>query len=363
MEAQIEPVPATLLLSPHFVTFTIGERQSMQDFRAAYERYKNIIDRRLRILAVEGDQKPQSLTAPVRYALSGGGKRIRPVLLLLAYQAVQRNLRKFSARAVDRVLDAAVAIETLHNFTLVHDDIMDNAPTRRGRATVHSKWDEDTAILVGDELVALAYRALLKIKSTRLREIMEVFTNGVLDVCEGQGFDKDFQFRRDVSLEEYLRMIEKKTARMVAVALEIGALAGGGSEAEVRALREYGRQVGRAFQVQDDLLDVTGNQKFGKKIGGDIIEGKKTYLLLKAYQVVQKADKSFLEQMMNGRGMRPAEVTKVKSIYEKYGVIDKARREVHECVRRAGQALKALKPSEPKEMLIWLAEMLRDRRV
>jgi geranylgeranyl diphosphate synthase type II len=334
----------------------------MQGFRRAYEQYKKIIDRRLRILAAEGDQMPRSLADPVRYALSGGGKRIRPVLLILAYQAVQHKPGKFSMGRVKDVLDAAVAIEALHNFTLVHDDIMDNAPMRRGRATVHSKWDEDTAILVGDELVALAYRSLLKIRSTRMQEILEVFTNGVLDVCEGQGFDKDFQFRTDVSLGEYLRMIEKKTARMVSTALEIGALAGGGSESEVGSLRRYGQHIGRAFQIQDDLLDTIGSEKFGKKIGGDIIEGKKTYLLLKAAQLARNTDKHLLGRMMSGGRMRPAEVGKVKSIYEKYGVIDHARRAVYENVRRAKQALQPLKPGEPKEMLLWLAEMLRDRR-
>lgn len=331
----------------------------MRDFQSEYLHYKALIDRRLRSLAEEGDRKPQSLLVPLRYVLSGGGKRIRPILLLLAYNAVSR---KRAAGKFNGALDAALAIEALHNFTLVHDDIMDNAPSRRGRATVHSKWDDSTAILVGDELVALAYRSLLKTKSPRLQEILQVFTDGLVEVCEGQGFDKEFESRSDVTLKEYLKMIEKKTGRMVAVTLEIGALIGNGTRAEINALRRYGYHLGRAFQIQDDLLDITGDKRFGKKIGGDIVEGKKTFLLLEALRAAKREDRQVLERVMDGRGVRSGEVNSVKRIYEKYGAVESARKEVRSHVTNAKRALRHLRTSRAKEMLNWLAGMLQERR-
>ena len=332
----------------------------MSDFQSQYLQYKALINRRLQTLIDEGDRKPRSLSVPLRYVLSGGGKRIRPILLLLAYEAVSG--RRATGRKLNGVLNAALAIEALHNFTLVHDDIMDNAPSRRGRATVHSKWDKNTAILVGDELVALAYHSLLKTKSPQLQQILQIFTDGLLDVCEGQGFDKEFESRKDVTLEEYSKMIEKKTGRMVAVTLEIGALLGEGSRTEVNALRRYGHHIGRAFQIQDDLLDIIGDKRFGKKIGGDLVEGKKTFLLLQALKAAQRQDRRILHHAMDGHGVRSEEVNVVKKIYEKYGAVGSAQKEVRRHVAKAQSTLRSLKPSRSKEMLNWLAEMLQDRR-
>jgi geranylgeranyl diphosphate synthase type II len=296
---------------------------------------------------------------PLKYVLSAGGKRLRPVLLLLAYEAVLG--RRTGLRVPNRVLNAALAVEALHNFTLVHDDIMDDAPSRRGRATVHSKWDENTAILVGDELVALAYRTLLKTKSPQIGRVLEIFTDGLLEVCEGQGLDKEFEQRRDVTLAEYLKMIEMKTGRMVSVTLEIGALLGGGNRFDVGALRKFGHHIGRAFQIQDDLLDVIGDKRFGKKIGGDIVEGKKTFLLLQALRMAKQKDRSVLERVMSGRGVASKEVRTVKRIYEKYGAMERAKKEVRRHVVEAQHALESLQPSRAKDMLHWLAGMLQDR--
>jgi len=296
---------------------------------------------------------------PLKYVLSAGGKRLRPVLLLLAYEAVLG--RRTGLRVPNRALNAALAVEALHNFTLVHDDIMDDAPSRRGRATVHSKWDENTAILVGDELVALAYRTLLKTKSPQIGQVLEIFTDGLLEVCEGQGLDKEFEQRRDVTLAEYLKMIEMKTGRMVSVTLEIGALLGGGNRFEVDALRKFGYHVGRAFQIQDDLLDVIGDKRFGKKIGGDIVEGKKTFLLLQALRMAKQKDRSILERVMSGRGVASKEVGTVKRIYEKYGAVECAKKEVRGHVVEAQSALESLQPSSARDMLHWLAGMLQDR--
>ncbi|MGA9363515.1 MAG: polyprenyl synthetase family protein [Bacteroidota bacterium] len=331
----------------------------MRDFQSRYLQYKRLIDRRFQSLADEDDRRPRSLVVPLKYVLSSGGKRLRPVLLLLAHEAVSG--RRARIGRFDGVLNAALAVEALHNFTLVHDDIMDDAPSRRGRATVHSKWDENTAILVGDELVALAYRSLLKTKSPRIGQVLEIFTDGLLEVCEGQGLDKEFEQRRDVTLAEYLKMIEMKTGRMVSVTLEIGGLLGGGDRIELTALRKFGHHVGRAFQIQDDLLDVIGDQRFGKKIGGDIVEGKKTFLLLQALKKAKQKDRSILERVMSGRGVASKEVGTVKRIYEKYGAVECAKKRVRRHVVEAQHALESLQPSRAKDMLHWLAGMLQDR--
>jgi geranylgeranyl diphosphate synthase type II len=331
----------------------------MRDFQSRYLQYKRLIDRRFQSLVDEDNRRPRSLTDPLKYVLSGGGKRLRPVLLLLAYEAVSG--KRSGSRMPNRVLNAALSVEALHNFTLVHDDIMDGAPSRRGRATVHSKWDENTAILVGDELVALAYRTLLKTKSPQIGQVLEIFTDGLLEVCEGQGLDKEFEQRRDVTLAEYLKMIEMKTGRMVSVTLEIGALLGGGKRIEVDALRRFGYHIGRAFQIQDDLLDVIGDERFGKKIGGDIVEGKKTFLLLQALRMAKQKERSILERVMLGRGVASKEVEAVKKIYEKCGAVECAKKEVRKHVVEARRALENLQPSGAKDMLHWLAGMLQDR--
>lgn len=324
----------------------------MKSFTQKYQRYKGIVDRQLQ-LCIQKDE-PRSLYEPVKYVLSGGGKRIRPLLVLLSCEAVGGNL----ARAVH----AAVAIEILHNFTLVHDDIMDNASSRRGRATVHTKWDDNIAILVGDELVALAYRELLKTRSPSIARVADIFTEGVVEVCEGQTFDKEFESRKDVTLEEYLVMIGKKTGTMVSVASQIGAVVGGGSETEIRALRSYGTNIGRAFQIQDDLLDIIADEKeFGKTIGGDIVEGKKTYLLIQAYARARGADKKILRSIIAHAGTSRRNIPVVRSIYERYGVINMAKKTVAQNIQRASRQLAHLKRSDARDMLEWFSEMLLNR--
>lgn len=299
-------------------------------------------------------KRPFSVYKPVRYILSAGGKRVRAVLVLIACEAV-------GGRTV-KALDAAVAIEILHNFTLVHDDVMDNAELRRGLPTIHEKWDEDIAILAGDELAALAYRSLLKTKTPCLQRVAEIFTDTFIEVCEGQGFDKEFETQRDVSLKDYIVMIQKKTASMIAAAAEIGAMVGGGTKHEVNALRRFGHYLGIAFQIQDDLLDIIGSEKeFGKTIGGDIMEGKKTYLLLKAFELATRKDKVLLQSVMQKKRVTKATVERVREVYEREGVIDAAREEITRCTRRAQQYLKQLKPSKAREMLFWLSHQLLNR--
>jgi geranylgeranyl diphosphate synthase type II len=317
-----------------------------------YLHYKQLIDRRLKQFVRQ--QKPRSLYGPLTYILEGGGKRIRPLVLLLSCEA--------AGGTVQHALHAGVAIEILHNFTLVHDDIMDNAASRRGRPTVHTKWDANVAILVGDELLALAYRALLKTKSHNIQEIAKVFTEGVVEVCEGQAYDKEFETRRAVRVDEYLLMIEKKTAKMVAVAAEIGGLIGNGTGASIRALRRYGRHVGRAFQIQDDLLDIVADEaEFGKSVGGDLVEGKKTFLLLEALRRAKGKEKKMLRSLVRNEGISRRLVPEYRRIYYHTGAIDAARRRIERDIAQARKELHRLPPSDAKAMLVWLTDMLLHR--
>jgi geranylgeranyl diphosphate synthase type II len=261
-----------------------------------------------------------------------------------------------------KALHAGVAIEILHNFTLVHDDIMDRASSRRGRQTVHTKWDANVAILVGDELLALAYRSLLKTSSPNIQEIAGIFTEGVVEVCEGQAYDKEFETRSSVGVKDYLLMIDKKTAKMVAVSAEIGGLVGNGSRSSILALRKYGEHVGRAFQIQDDLLDVIGNeQELGKAVGGDLVEGKKTFLLLEALRIARGNDGKLLAEMVKNNGCSRRLIPTYRRIYFETGAIDAARRRIEKDISRAKRELHRLPASRAQAMLAWFADMLLNR--
>ena len=300
--------------------------------------------------------EPESVYAPIRYVLAGGGKRLRAVLVLFAAETVGG-----SARAA---LPAAAAVEMLHNFTLVHDDIMDHADLRRGRPTVHRRWNTSVAVLAGDQLVALAYEVLLKSKAAAAPRLPELFTRAFIDVCDGQGFDYEFESRTDVSMKEYLEMITLKTGRVMAAAAEIGGVAGGGSARQNRALRVYGEQLGRAFQIRDDLLDIVGTEKeFGKTIGGDITEGKKTFLLIEAYRRSAGADRRLLGRVIRRRGITKRSVGRVRTLYRELGVIAAAESAVAAATRQAQRALRALPPSPSREALDRLAEQLLSRKV
>lgn len=289
----------------------------------------------------------------MRYVLSSGGKRLRAMLVLLSAEAVGGRTAP--------ALDAAAAIEILHNFTLVHDDVMDHAVLRRNRPTVHARWDENVAILAGDELIAYAYRSLLKSPPARAGAILEVFTDAFIEVCEGQGFDKEFESRRDVTLIEYVRMIEKKTARVIAAATQIGGIIGGGTARQISTLRTFGEQLGLAFQIQDDLLDVDGDEQvFGKRIGGDIVEGKKTFLLLAGLARSRGADRALLRSLSPANGR--SRVARVRAIYRRSGALDAARTAIARHTRNAEQALERLPRNRGRAMLAWLADELMERR-
>jgi geranylgeranyl diphosphate synthase, type II len=317
-----------------------------------YERHKTVIERYLRTFITE--HKPRSLYGPAKYVIAAGGKRIRPVITLLACEAV--------GGVANDALHAAAGIEILHNFTLVHDDIMDHADTRRGRLTVHKKWDENIALLAGDALLAFAYRALLKTKTSRAQEISKVFTEAVITICEGQTLDKEFESRHRVHVNEYLLMIEKKTGRLVSAAAQVGALVGNAAGTDLEALRRYGEYVGRAFQLQDDLLDIVADEKeFGKTLGGDLVEGKKTFLLLEALRRAKGEQKKMLQRVFTNNGVPRKEVNTFRQIYEETGAIDSAKKRIGVDITEAKNQLSMLQPTVARETLMWLAEKLLHR--
>lgn len=317
------------------------------------KRHKSAVDVRLRRMF--GNREPRSVYEPIKYLLGAGGKRLRAVLVLLACEAVGG---KASA-----AMDAACAIELLHNFTLVHDDIMDKSDLRRGVPTVHKKWNVDTAILSGDQVVACAYDLLLRTQSRQLAEIVRVFTDAFIEVCEGQGYDKEFENRKDVSVDDYMMMIGKKTARMISASAEIGAIIGGASARQRKAFSSFGQNLGIAFQIQDDILDIEGSEgKLGKAIGNDVVEGKRTFLLLKARERVRGSDLVVIESVMRREVRGDKSIRKVRDIYRKYGVLAEAQQQTEIATRRADGVFKEISRTEASGALLWLSNTLLERQ-
>lgn len=300
------------------------------------------------------NRSPKNLYNSCKYVIDGGGKRLRPLLLLLSARA--------GGLKPSKAINAAIAIELLHNFTLVHDDIMDNSYLRRGRATTHKKYDLSTAILAGDTILAIAYETLLKDCKNNCSSIVSSFTRGFIEVCEGQGYDKDFETREFVSISEYKKMIYKKTAVLLETCCIIGMQLANASKKEIDAAAGYGKNLGMAFQIQDDLLDIIGDEKhFGKITGSDLIEGKKTFLLLSALKKAKDDDLIKLMRVVKNRGITNDEVEVYKSIYDKLGIIEKAKKEIKSYTKLAIKSLDAMKNQECKELFIELAHSLIDR--
>ncbi len=271
---------------------------------------------------------PTGLYEPARFVLEGEGKRLRPVLVLLAAQT-------FGADA-EEALPAALAVEVFHNFTLVHDDIMDRAETRRGRSTVHTRWDEPTAILCGDLLLGEAYRLLATLRRTDLSAVMASFSAMVARLCEGQTLDMAFEREDTVSVMAYRDMIARKTGALLETSLEIGGQIGGASGADLARLRAIGYHAGQAFQIQDDLLDlVAEDARWGKKVGGDLLEGKKTFLLLSALETARGDQHAWFARIVAQKGLPEAEIEEARSRMESLGVLDRARDTVQAETRAA----------------------------
>lgn len=257
---------------------------------------------------------PPGLYEPCDYILALGGKRLRPALLLMAYALFRDD--------VERAVPPAWAVELFHNFSLVHDDIMDAAPLRRGQPTVHTRWNTTTGILSGDVMLIYAYRHLAAFDEREIvPDLLHTFNRVATEVCEGQQLDVDFETRPDVTLPEYIRMIELKTAVLLGAALEMGALCARASSDDIEHLYQFGRTAGIAFQIQDDLLDTYGDpEKFGKQVGGDILQNKKTYLVLKALEVAPAADRTELDHWMHTDAEAPGKVAAVRALFDRNGI-------------------------------------------
>ena len=308
------------------------------------------------ILNLSIPEEPKRLYEPIRYTLASGGKRIRPVLVLAACNMYSNS--------VDKALYPAIAIELFHNFTLIHDDIMDKAPIRRNQPTVFAKWGSDIAILSGDALNILAYQLLAKSDKEILSQVINTFNKIALGVCDGQQYDMDFETAQYITQEEYLNMIELKTSVLLKGALQIGGIVAGAPQSDIIKLGEFGLNLGLAFQLQDDLLDAFGNSStFGKKIGGDIVANKKTFLTIKAFSLAKGKSLELLSSYFKAEGVDPLQkVQEVLKIYNEVGVKEITEEKINEYFENALSALDKMSVNgEKKVVLKSIAEKMMNR--
>ena len=301
---------------------------------------------------------PKGLYEPIAYELDLGGKRVRPVLMLMGYNLYRED--------VDTILPQAAGLETYHNHTLLHDDVMDHADMRRGKPTVHNVWDENTAILSGDAMLILAYRLMAQCPAGKLPQVLGIFTETTMEICEGQQWDMEFEKRMDVKVDEYVEMIRLKTSVLLAAALKIGACLAGAPEEDARKLYDFGMKMGLAFQLQDDWLDVYGDPKvFGKNIGGDILCNKKTYMLITALQQADDAQRAELEGWLSATNCEPAEkIAAVTRLYNKVGVGERCMERVEAYYNEGLAVLDSVAlPAERKQVLKEFACSLMNRKV
>jgi geranylgeranyl diphosphate synthase, type II len=317
------------------------------------EVFSEALENRLRILP----QTPTGLYEPVTYTLGNSGKRLRPVFVLAACNMFTIN--------IGQALPAAIAIEIFHNFTLLHDDIMDKAPLRRNKQTVHVKWDENTAILSGDAMTILAYQALTATPADKLQKVMNEFNKMAIEVCEGQQMDMNFEKMQNVKDTEYLQMIELKTSVLIASSMKIGAIIGNASTDDANLIYDFGKNLGLAFQLQDDLLDVFGDEaSFGKTIGGDILANKKTYLLIKALEQAEPEQYKNLQYWLNAKDYEPEEkIYAVTKIYNQLNIKQITEKKINEHHNLSLNSLnKVSVPDERKGELRKIADELIFRK-
>jgi geranylgeranyl diphosphate synthase type II len=318
--------------------------------------YQNIITEEFSNLHIE--KQPKNLYEPIDYILSLGGKRIRPVLTLMAADIFDGDFKK--------AISAAKAVEMFHNFSLVHDDIMDDAPLRRGNETVHEKWNLNTGILSGDAMLILAYQYFEDYEPKIFQALAKLFSKTALEVCEGQQYDVDFETRDDVTIPEYLKMIEYKTAVLLGAAMKMGAIVAETTEENTNLVYNFGLNLGIAFQLQDDFLDAFGNpETFGKQVGGDIIENKKTYLYLKAMEFSDAANKQQLLHLFSIQPQDNADkIESVKTIFNASGASQATQDAIANYTEKAFETLEKMHLSEDKKMILRLfGDKLMNRKV
>lgn len=308
------------------------------------------------IVKIDFPSNPNNLYDPLRYFLAIGGKRMRPILTLMGSEL-------FGSTA-EKAMPSAMAIELFHNFSLIHDDIMDEAPIRRGQETVHTKWNSNIAILSGDVLLVKAYQMLAKQDPMIIADLLHVFNATAVEVCEGQQFDMDFESRNDVSIDEYIEMIRLKTSVLLGCALEMGAIIANASKQDRELIYEFGQHIGIAFQIQDDILDLYADpNKFGKQVGGDVISNKKTLLLLKAFELSNSFQKEKLETLFLEKNPE-IKISTVRNFFDSIGVREACKEIMNSHYRIALDAINKINiPSSKKEPLHHLANFLMEREV
>lgn len=310
------------------------------------------VDHRLQGL-LEG-QEPPNLIQPMRYALRMRGKRLRPILVILSCEAVGGR--------ISQCIHAALAIEILHTFTLVHDDIMDRDDIRRGQPTIHKTWDENIAILAGDGLNALAYSLLLKHDSPHIRYVTQILSEGILTICSGQSLDKDFESIASISTDAYFDMIGKKTAKLMSISAQIGAILGNAEPKQYNAVKRYGHWLGLAFQIQDDLLDYTANeQEFGKHVGSDFALGKKTYPLMLLQESVLGEDKKFLNTFLKQPNDGKAALKNIQKMIHTYRIEEQTRRTISDLIQKAVKCIRSKQLNLNQNYLTALASYIEQR--
>jgi len=318
------------------------------------EKYTALIEQELE--RIDFPSRPSNLYDPLRYFLKIGGKRMRPILTLLGAEAFGINK--------DQAIHSALAIEVFHNFSLIHDDIMDDAPLRRGQETVHEKWNSSIAILSGDVLLVKAYQLIAKNDPKSLPIILDLFNKTAVEVCEGQQMDMDFESRDNVSIDEYIEMIRLKTSVLLGCALETGAIVAEASHKEAKLIYEFGEQIGIAFQIQDDILDLYADpEKFGKQVGGDVISNKKTLLLLKAFEIANEIQKAKLNTLLAEKELE-LKVKGVRALFDEMGIREICKEIMNDHYYKAKIAINQISISEESKMpLLELAAYLMEREV
>jgi len=319
---------------------------------------QQLIAKEIELYTANLNSQPAELYDPISYILQLGGKRMRPALLLMACEMFDGDIQK--------ALKPALGIETFHNFTLLHDDIMDKAPLRRNQATVHERWNNDIAILSGDTMFVKSYQLMMQTEDSKLRETLDIFCKTAVEVCEGQQYDMNFESLPNVSIDEYLHMITLKTAVLLAASLQIGGILGGAKTTDAHHLYEFGKNIGIAFQLQDDILDVYGDSaKFGKQVGGDILSNKKTFLLLSAFELAKGEILKELQSWVDKKNFIAEEkVAAITDIYTKLFIRKIAENKMHEYHQKAMHHFNALAVNtEKKAMLLQFSESLLVREI
>ncbi|MGB9701489.1 MAG: polyprenyl synthetase family protein [Candidatus Kapaibacteriota bacterium] len=324
------------------------------DLKVKYQELLNLVESHIDCLFCQ--EQPSNLYEPIKYFMEQKGKRIRPILTIVATAMIGGDIYKS--------IKPAISLEFLHNFTLIHDDIMDNSPIRRGRPTVHVKYDLSTAILSGDLLLSIAFRKIIEdVGLDYCKEVLLTFTDALIEVCEGQGYDINFEKKYDITISDYLLMIEKKTAKLIENALLIGAYLANANKQQIEDFITIGRSIGIGFQLQDDLLDLTAeNMKFGKEIGKDIQEGKKTYLILKSKELFKSTESiNLLNKFYQNNGLHNEEVNLLINYMKEFGVIDATKEKINTYFEKAKEAVSKFEQNEYTQLMNYIIDMIFQR--